>query len=172
MNNTAKFPFVFLVLALGGATPAIRADGTATAPAASSPAAPAAAPAVTPSPPPPHHRASRVERIKIRVAREHSRLVGSLGLTKDQADQLAPLLLRREMQFESLRNDRGLTTEEKKAKVQEIKQEALDHIRGLLTPAQKQKFDAMQPHPENAPSNTAPGPAAGATSPTASGGGK
>jgi Spy/CpxP family protein refolding chaperone len=160
MNTSSKISVVVLILVLGGSASAIRADGPAVAPAAS----PAA---VTPAPAPPHHRASRVERIKAHVARELARLKGSLGLTKDQADQLAPILLRREMQLESLRNNRGLTTEEKKAKVQEIKQEAQSHIRSLLTPEQKQKYDATQPHAESAP-----GPAAGTPSSTDSAGGK
>jgi HlyD family secretion protein len=68
--------------------------------------------------------------------REH--LVKSLGLSQEQAQKLVPILQESGRRMLALR---GLSEAERRARAQEIRQAAREHIRAILTPEQRVRYD-------------------------------
>jgi len=67
-----------------------------------------------------------------------------LNLTEEQQAKLRPILSDEQQQMEAVRNDTSMTTEQKMAKVQQIRNAAGPKIKAVLTPEQIQKISVMQ----------------------------
>ncbi len=67
-----------------------------------------------------------------------------LNLTEDQKAKLRPILIDERQQMEAVRNDSSMTTEQKMAKVQQIREAAAPKIKAILTAEQLQKLADMQ----------------------------
>jgi Spy/CpxP family protein refolding chaperone len=67
-----------------------------------------------------------------------------LNLTSDQQAQLLPILTARQQQVESIRSDSSLSGQDRRAKMQAVRQDTDAKIRALLNDSQKQAFDQMQ----------------------------
>lgn len=86
-----------------------------------------------------------------------------INLTDEQQTKLRPILLDERMQMEALQNDTTMTTDQKVAKAQQIREAAAPKIKAILTPEQLQKLSEMQKEREqqnqSAPANgSAPPP--------------
>ena len=81
--------------------------------------------------------------------REHRRFHGPdfeklaehLNLTEEQKAKIEPLRKAEKAQLDALRDDKTLSREARRAKVQEIHQATMAQIRPLLTPEQQAKLD-------------------------------
>jgi len=67
-----------------------------------------------------------------------------LQLTSDQKDKIAGIVDDENKELAVVRGDSSLTLEQKKAKAQQIRQDAVPKIKGVLTPEQLQKLAAIQ----------------------------
>ena len=63
-----------------------------------------------------------------------------LGLTADQKTQMKQIRQDEKQQIQAVKGDNSLSKDQKKAKIQEIRQNGTSKINGLLTPEQQQKF--------------------------------
>lgn len=63
-----------------------------------------------------------------------------LGLTADQKTQIKQIRQDEKQQIQAVKADNSLSKDQKKAKIQEIRQNGTSKINGLLTPEQQQKF--------------------------------
>ena len=117
MNTTLKITLTLISLAICTAVPVVRgADTTAPAVAAPTTAKPNKA----------------IERLQAQLQ--------PLNLTDDQKAKVDAIIQDEEKATAELRNDKGVAKEDRKAKVQELSQTALDKIRAVLTPEQAAKF--------------------------------
>lgn len=64
----------------------------------------------------------------------------SLGLTADQKSQIKQVRQDEKQQIQAVKADNSLSKDQKKAKIQDIRQNSTSKINGLLTPEQQQKF--------------------------------
>lgn len=67
-----------------------------------------------------------------------------LGLTDDQKQKLQPIIADEVQQMNAVKNDASLSTDQKRAKIDQIRQTASPKIHAILTPEQRQKLAAMQ----------------------------
>ena len=67
-----------------------------------------------------------------------------LGLTEEQKTKLRPIISDENQQMEAVRNDSSLSTEQKVAKANQIRETASPKIRAVLTPEQLQKLAELQ----------------------------
>lgn len=67
-----------------------------------------------------------------------------LGLTEEQKTKLRPIIADENQQMEAVRNDSSLSTEQKVAKANQIRENASPKIRAVLTPEQLQKLAELQ----------------------------
>ena len=67
-----------------------------------------------------------------------------LGLTEEQKTKLRPIIADENQQMEAVRNDSSLSTEQKVAKANQIRETASPKIRAVLTPEQLQKLAELQ----------------------------
>ena len=67
-----------------------------------------------------------------------------LQLTPEQKAKLQPILQEEMSQIMAARNDTSLTTEQKRAKIEQIRQTEFPKIEAILTPEQRQKLADMQ----------------------------
>lgn len=67
-----------------------------------------------------------------------------LGLTEEQKTKLRPIIADENQQMEAVRNDSSLSTEQKVAKANQIRETASPKIRAVLTPEQLQKLADLQ----------------------------
>jgi len=63
-----------------------------------------------------------------------------LGLTADQKSQIKQIRQDEKQQIQAVKADKSLSKDQKKAKIQDIRQNSTSKINGLLTPEQQQKF--------------------------------
>jgi protein CpxP len=86
----------------------------------------------------------------------------TLGLSADQQNQIKPLLVERQQKMEALFQDQSTPRQDRRAKMQAIRQDTQGKIEAALNGEQKQKFEAMQERMHNreqgGPENGAPPP--------------
>jgi protein CpxP len=95
--------------------------------------------------------------------RQLEHMTKELGLSADQQSQIKPLLVDRQQKVEALFQDQSVSGEDRRAKMQSIRQETQGKIEAVLNDQQKQKFEAMQERMRGrggpgAPSEGAPQP--------------
>jgi hypothetical protein len=67
-----------------------------------------------------------------------------LNLTEEQKGKLRPILMEERLQMETLQNDASMSTEQKMAKAQQIRETAAPKIKAVLTPEQLKKLSDLQ----------------------------
>jgi protein CpxP len=127
MRNT------LFILALGG----LLAVGASSAATAQDNAAPAAAPSQEQG-----QQGRGPGRMNPDRQLEH--MTKELGLTADQQSQIKPVLVDRQQKTEAVFQDQSLSQEDRRAKMQSIRQESQGKIEAFLNDQQKRKFEAMQ----------------------------
>src|SRR5690242_162101 len=85
--------------------------------------------------------------------------MAALNLTPDQHSKIQSIFQQSRSQMQALRQDSSLTSDQKRAKMQEIHQNTTAQINAILTPEQQQQFQQMRQHrgrhgmkPDSAPS--------------------
>src|SRR6266700_741638 len=77
-------------------------------------------------------------------APSHSEDDNPLNLTDEQKAKLRPIIADENQQMEAVRNDSALTTDQKVAKANQIRETASPKIKAVLTPEQLQKLADLQ----------------------------
>ncbi|MGH9522052.1 MAG: hypothetical protein ACRD3E_05940 [Terriglobales bacterium] len=93
------------------------------------------------------------------MAFNRGRRVGSLqalNLSQQQKDQMKPIFQSTRQQVQTLRGDTSLTPEQRRAKVQEIRQNQQAQLRAILTPEQQQQWQQMRQHHHRGQQNATP----------------
>jgi Spy/CpxP family protein refolding chaperone len=96
--------------------------------------------------------------------RQLEHMTKELGLTADQQNQIKPLLVDRQQKVQALFQDQSISQEDRRAKMQSIRQESQSKIEAVLNDQQKQKFATMQQErgrrggPRGGPQESAPQP--------------
>ncbi len=67
-----------------------------------------------------------------------------LNLTQDQQDKLRPILADEIQQMRTVRDDTSLSDDQKREKMNQIRQTAAPKIQAILTPEQRQKLGQLQ----------------------------
>src|SRR5258708_5421760 len=70
-------------------------------------------------------------------------LAKELGLSKDQVQQIKPILADRDQQIMSLRGDANLAPQDRREKMRSIQQDSKSKIEAVLNDSQKQQFEQM-----------------------------
>jgi protein CpxP len=70
-------------------------------------------------------------------------LAKELGLTKDQVQQIKPILADRDQQIQSLRADQSMAQQDRREKMRAIQQDSKGKIEAVLNDSQKQQFEQM-----------------------------
>lgn len=76
-------------------------------------------------------------------------LAKKLNLSKDQEQQIAPILADRQQQMQSLRADTSMSKEDRRAKFQQLQQDSKSKIEAVLNDTQKQQFEQMMAERRN-----------------------
>lgn len=69
------------------------------------------------------------------------RMKASLGLSQSQADQIAAVFEAQRPAMEAIRNDQSLSREDRRTKMQALRQQMDAQLATILTPEQKAKWD-------------------------------
>ena len=141
MKTSVKSLLVLLSVGIPAGAPLLRAQDTtspATAPAAA--AVPDATPAAPDNPPPPKKKGGRKGGGMMTV----DQLKERLSLTDDQVAKIDPILKDLRAKGMAIRQDTGLSDEDKRAKAQALFKDTHDQIRAVLTPDQQTTFDSMR----------------------------
>ena len=77
-------------------------------------------------------------------SRQVKMLTKRLNLSDDQQKQVLSILTDRQQQFENIRNDSSLSQQDRRAKMQSLREESDTKIKAVLNDDQKQKYDQMQ----------------------------
>ena len=67
-----------------------------------------------------------------------------LDLTKDQKQQLKPILQEEARKLKALRTETGLSRQQKRQKLQEIRQDMVAKVKPILTPEQLDKWQKLR----------------------------
>jgi len=67
----------------------------------------------------------------------------TLNLTQEQKDQITAIWKEHTPQLQGLRDDEARARDERRAKLQEIRQDMRTKVRAVLTPEQQAKFDTL-----------------------------
>ncbi|MDH7602036.1 MAG: hypothetical protein QHI38_07800 [Armatimonadota bacterium] len=106
-----------------------------------------------------------IERLLSRVPGEHARfaaLLEQLNLTADQKTKVKAILDDLQAKTASIMSNTSLTRDQKRAKIAEARQQAMDKIKSLLTADQKKKLDELlKSRPGPGPMGGGPGPRGG-----------
>ena len=78
--------------------------------------------------------------------RQLEHMTKELGLSADQQNQIRPLLVDRQQKMQALFQDQSIAQEDRRARMQSIRQDTQSKIEAVLNDQQKQKFAAMQEH--------------------------
>jgi hypothetical protein len=78
--------------------------------------------------------------------RQLEHMTRALGLSADQQNQIRPVLVDRQQKVEALFQDQSIARQDRRAKMQSIRQDTQTRIEAVLNDQQKQKFEAMQEH--------------------------
>lgn len=90
--------------------------------------------------------------------RQLERMTSELGLSADQQAQIKPLLVDRQQKMQALFQDQSLAPEDRRAKMQAIRQDSQSKIATVLNDQQKQMFASMQDRPHHNRGEGAPPP--------------
>jgi protein CpxP len=95
--------------------------------------------------------------------RQLEHMTKELGLSADQQNQIRPLLVDRQQKMQALFQDQSIAQQDRRTRMQSIRQESQGKIEAVLNDQQKQKFEAMQERnrrggPEGGPPEGAPQP--------------
>jgi len=95
--------------------------------------------------------------------RQLEHMTRELGLSADQQNQIKPLLIDRQQKMEALFQDQSIAQQDRRSRMQSIRQESQSKIEAVLNDQQKQKFATMQEHrdrggPGGGPQESAPQP--------------
>jgi NACalpha-BTF3-like transcription factor len=71
-------------------------------------------------------------------------LTRQLDLSADQQSQIKPILIERQQKMQALFQDPSVAREDRRAKMQSLRQDTRSRIEAVLNDQQKQKFEAMQ----------------------------
>lgn len=102
------------------------------------------------------------QKTKLEQLREEKRsewsnkMSAELGLTAEQSARIKGITDKKKADLKAIYADNSLTREEKAAEIRKIRSAAMDQIRGLLTPEQQTKLDAM--HKRARPARAGAGP--------------
>jgi len=76
-------------------------------------------------------------------------LIGGMGLSMEDKLSLRKILQAMQEQGDKIKEDKSLTTDQKVAKIIQVRQNALSQTKKLLTPAQQQQMtDLLLPKPQ------------------------
>jgi Spy/CpxP family protein refolding chaperone len=101
---------------------------------------------------------------RVNPDRQLEHMTKELGLSADQQSQIRPLLVDRQQKMEALFQDQSISQDDRRTRMQSIRQESQSKIEAVLNDQQKQKFAAMQQEhgrhggPGGAPQESAPQP--------------
>jgi len=167
---TTGFMTAVLVLALGlsaaaqtsATSPSPQATPSQTAPSPSQTSPSQSAPQQEPSQSAPSQPPAS-QSPQSSQAPSHSEDDNPLNLTDEQKAKLRPIIADENQQMEAVRNDSALTTDQKVAKANQIRETASPKIKAVLTPEQLQKLadlqqKARQQQQQSAPSSDAQKP--------------
>jgi protein CpxP len=73
-----------------------------------------------------------------------ARMTKDLNLTSDQATQIKPILVNRQQQMMTFRQDQSMSQEDKMAKMKSLREDSNTKIAAVLNDTQKQQFAEMQ----------------------------
>ncbi len=121
-----------------------------------------APPADQPAGGPPHHGQHGM---KMNPEQRFERMSKQLNLTADQQAKIKPLLEQERTQAQDLKSQK-LTVDERREKMKSIHENTMSEVRGILTPEQQTKFDAMQQRMKERRQQHMKGGQAGATGTT------
>ncbi len=71
------------------------------------------------------------------------RILAKLNLTEQQKTEIKELMTSNREQCQAIKNDTSLSTEAKQAKIQELRKENLEKIKGVLTADQLKQFEEL-----------------------------
>jgi periplasmic protein CpxP/Spy len=66
------------------------------------------------------------------------------NLTEDQQTKIKPILEQEQQQMQTLRSDTSMSQQDRMSKIRELRQSTNEQIKGVLTPDQQKKWEAMQ----------------------------
>jgi len=89
------------------------------------------------------HQGAGMHNRRMDPEQQLERMSKQLNLTDDQKAKVKPILEQQHEQMQSLRQDTSLSQQDRRAKFQEIHQNAMSQIRPLLNENQQKKFDKM-----------------------------
>jgi Spy/CpxP family protein refolding chaperone len=78
------------------------------------------------------------------------RQLHKLGLTKQQKEQIKPIVKNAREKTRAIRNNPSLTPSEKRTQILKVRRDAYKQIKPNLTPEQQKKMQAMRRHHRNA----------------------
>ncbi len=81
-----------------------------------------------------------------RAAFDAGRRFQALNLTEQQKAQLKPVFQSTRQQMQALRSDTSLTPEQKREKIQQIRQNQMTQLKSILTTEQQQQLHQMRGH--------------------------
>jgi periplasmic protein CpxP/Spy len=81
---------------------------------------------------------------RAQVEKHMGKVAQELNLTADQKRQLKPTLQEEAQKVKALRADTGLSQQQKRQKLQEIRQDLLAKIKSILTPEQLAKWQQLR----------------------------
>ena len=76
--------------------------------------------------------------------RQLQHMTRMLGLSTDQQSQIKPLLVDRQQKMEAVFQDQSLAPQDRRARMQSIRQESQGKIEAVLTDQQRQTFESMR----------------------------
>ncbi len=81
---------------------------------------------------------------RAQVEKHAGKVAQELNLTKDQKQQLKPILQEEARKLKALRTETGLSGRQKRQKLQEIRQDMVAKVKPILTPEQLEKWQKLR----------------------------
>jgi Spy/CpxP family protein refolding chaperone len=97
------------------------------------------------------------QRQRLTEFRERAHPLQALNLTPEQQPKVKLILQQQRQQVQAVRRDQDLTPRQKRAKVQEIRQNTEAQLKSILTPEQQQRFDELRHRGRPAPAPNSSG---------------
>jgi periplasmic protein CpxP/Spy len=82
--------------------------------------------------------------LRAKVQQHLQNMSSQLNLTDDQKQKIQPILQSQFQQAKAVQDDSSLSPDQRKAKMQEIRQSTHSQIGPILTPDQQKKWEAMK----------------------------
>jgi Spy/CpxP family protein refolding chaperone len=81
---------------------------------------------------------------------DHNAMLANLNLTDDQKAQIKQIHEGTRSKIEAVNNDSSLSTDQKQAKIQDLRRDTHEQVKRVLTPAQRKQFEEnMREHRES-----------------------